>query len=40
VWRAFGVVWQEFDIEPGYGNKLRQESDFGLDQRTRLQARI
>jgi hypothetical protein len=33
-------TWQESDIGPGHGSKLKQESDFGLEQRSRLQAVI
>jgi hypothetical protein len=34
------TAWQEFDIGPRQGSKLRLESDFGLEQRSKLQARV
>jgi hypothetical protein len=37
MWKAFGgasiETWQEFGIGPGQGSKLRQESDFRLEQK-------
>jgi hypothetical protein len=40
VGRLLLRIWQEFDFGPGQGSKLRQESDFLLEQRSRFKARI
>jgi hypothetical protein len=37
---SFGNAWQESDIRPGQGSELRQESNFRLEQRSRLLAWI
>lgn len=40
LWRAFGATLQEYDIGLGQGIKLMQESNFRLEQRSRIQVRI